>query len=248
MAVAERVAERATLWMPDLLGRGASTVGPDLRYSLEREVERIRDLVSALGDEMEPVGGFPTVIAGHSQGAAIAIALAAREPDIQGLVLSNPVTPWTRRPRVLNLLGAGLIRRVAAGMFWPLRRPLARAIIRRASGPRFRPRAEMIEAYAEPYAERARAETLMRVLADWRPDELLSRMPSRDLVVRVVAGGLDPRITMASAERLARELGGTLRRVPDGGHVLPEQVPGLLAREIEEVLDAVGGGAGPPRT
>lgn len=243
LPVARLVGDRATLLLPDLLGRGASTPRPDLPYALDDEARRLTELVGALRRDglIEPEAGFPTVLAGHSQGAAIALAVAAREPAVRGLFLSNPVTPWTGRPAILDVLRAGLMRRVAAGIFPPLRRPLARAIVRRAAGPGYRPPDDVIEAYAEPYATRERAETLMRLLADWRPAELADRLPSPGLVVRVAAGDLDPRIDALSAERLAAVLGGELRRVPEGGHVLPEQCPGLLAGELLRVLDAVGG-------
>ena len=103
----------------------------------------------------------------------------------------------------------------------------------------YRPPADMIEAYASPYAARARAETLMRLLSDWRPAELAGRLPDRSLAVRVMGGELDPRIDIRSAERLAAALGGRLRRFADGGHVLPEQHPEALASELTRVLEAV---------
>lgn len=246
LTVAQHAAGRATLLLPDLLGRGASTPRPDLRYSLEDEVRRVAELVEALRRDglLDAGAAFPPVVAGHSQGAAIALATAVREPSVRGLLLSNPVTPWTARPAVLVLLRSGLMRRLAAGIFPPLRRPLARAVLRRAGGAGYRAPDDLIEAYAAPYEVRARAETLMRLLADWRPVELTGRLPTRALAVRVVAGDLDPRIDVRSAGRLAVELGGTLRRFPEGGHVLPEQYPEQLAAELGRVLDTVGGDTG----
>ena len=103
----------------------------------------------------------------------------------------------------------------------------------------YRPPADVIEAYASPYAVRARAETLMRLLSDWRPAELADRLPDRPLAVRVMGGELDPRIDISSAERLAVALGADFRRFADGGHVLPEQHPEAVAAELVRVLEAV---------
>ncbi|MFV1985796.1 MAG: alpha/beta fold hydrolase [Gemmatimonadota bacterium] len=240
MRVARRLAAQATFWIPDLLGRGESTPRPDLPYRMDDESRRVHELVEALrGSATGGDPGFPTVIAGHSQGAAIAIAVAREQPAVRGLLLSNPVTPWTKRPVVLGALESGLIRRIAADIFSPLRGPLANAILRRAAGPRFRVPADTVAAYARPYEDRRRAETLMALLRDWRPTEMGDlRVEGR--IIRVVAGAFDPRITEKSAERLADELGAEFTVVPDGGHVLPEQYPDLLAGELERILEDSG--------
>jgi pimeloyl-ACP methyl ester carboxylesterase len=78
----------------------------------------------------------------------------------------------------------------------------------------------------------------MRLLADWRPGEIERWLPDRPLVARVIVGAHDPRITTEAADRLADHLRAPLSRVPDGGHVLPEQVPDLVANEIAAVCEA----------
>jgi pimeloyl-ACP methyl ester carboxylesterase len=247
MEVARRLTGEATFWMPDLLGRGESTPRPDLTYRMEDEARRVRELVAALrrlSAAHDP--GFPAVIAGHSQGAAIAIAVAREEPAVRGLLLSNPVTPWTRRPIVLGALESGLIRRFAAGIFSPLRGPLASAILRRAAGPMFRVPTETVAAYARPYADRRRAETLMTLLRDWEPSEL-DAFGSGGRVSRVIAGAHDPRIAADAAKRLADELDAEFLLVEDGGHVLPEQHPDLVAEELWRILEEIGRGGGRSR-
>jgi pimeloyl-ACP methyl ester carboxylesterase len=85
----------------------------------------------------------------------------------------------------------------------------------------------------------------MALLRDWRPSELDGRVPADRRITRVVAGGLDPRITPGSAERLAQELSAAFTLVPDGGHVLPEQHPDLLAEELSRILEALAAEIGP---
>jgi pimeloyl-ACP methyl ester carboxylesterase len=130
------------------------------------------------------------------------------------------------------------MRRIGAGMFRPLRRPLARLILARAFGPATRAPAGTVEAYCEPYAEPERARALMRLLADWRPAELEHLLPERSLTTRIIVGELDPRIRLEAAETLAERLGAPLTVIRDGGHVLPEQVPDVIARAIAAVCDS----------
>lgn len=237
--VARRVVARhpVAAWLPDLLGRGASDSRPGLRFSLDDEVRRADALIEGLS--VGPTGA-PALIVGHSTGAAIALGLARRRAGIRGLLLSNPVSSDIRRPAALGLLASGLMRTVLAGIFSPLHRTLGERIIRRAGGPGYRAPADVVEAYAAPWADRRRVETLLRILADWRPEELAGHMPERPLVVRVMAGAHDPRIPPAAARALAQALDGTYTLVDDGGHILPEQHPERLAREVGALLADIG--------
>lgn len=246
--VSRLVRGRATFVMPDLLGRGASDAAPHLAFTLDDEVRRVIDLLDAMPETAGRPHSAPPdradglFLAGHSQGAAIALAVASRRSDVRGILLTSPVTPWTARPAVLAGLRPHLIRRGVAGIFSPLRGPLAALVIRRAAGPGFSAPRELVEAYAAPYAERRRAETLMALLRDWRPEELEARLPTEPPPVRVISGALDPRIDPGDARKLAGTLGASFTLVEDGGHVLPEQHPELVAGELRRLLDSVGDG------
>lgn len=240
--VAERFAEAHPgweCWLPDLPGRGASDAPAALSYTLDNEVRRLRELVRALA----PDGPGPRLVAGHSQGAAIALALAREQPGIGGLLLSNPVTPEIRSPSVLRLLRSATVRRAVGSLLAPLHAPLGHLVLRRACGPAFRAPAELVAAYARPWASPARARTLLRILADWRPAELEDRMPRRPVAAHVVIGAHDPRIPVKAAKRLASRLDCGFTVSPDGGHVLTEQHPRLLARLLGEMA---GRSAPPP--
>ena len=213
-------------WLPDLLGRGASEASPGLSYTLDDEVRRLREIIRALALD----GGAPRLVAGHSQGAAAALALAGVEPSVRGLLLANPVTADIRRPLVLRALRSSGVRRAAGHAFAPLHGQIGRLVLRRAGGPAFRAPPALVEAYARPWADPVRARTLMRILSDWRPADLERRMPDRPLAAHVVTGAHDPRIPVVAARRLAVRLGCGITVSPDGGHVLTEQHPRMLAR------------------
>lgn len=234
-----RIAPGFQRWLPDLLGRGSSAARPDLSYRLEDETRRAREMLDLLAAE-----GRPAVVAGHSQGAAIALALAAGDPAIRGLLLSNPIPPDLPRPRALALLASRGARSAIGRIFASRARSIGRLVVVRAAGPGFRASPELVRAYADPYLEPERARTLMRILHDWRPRDLATRMPERELLAHVVAGAHDPRVPPASARRLARRLGAAWTLVEDGGHILPEQHPRLLAETLAGLAERAAGTSG----
>jgi magnesium chelatase accessory protein len=226
--VARVLSNRFSFFLPDLLSRGESTAAPDASYALAEELRRVRELVKGLAIS-------PEIVAGHSTGAALAVALASQEPRVRGILLVNPVTPWTRRPLSLGLLRSALMRHVAAGIMRPFRRPLTRWVLARVYGPGHDVPTDRARTYSEPYADRVRARALMRILADWQPRELAAHLPDSPPVAVVLAGDHDPRIDPLSAARLAERLGASSDRVETGGHVLPEEEPERVARALVSV-------------
>jgi pimeloyl-ACP methyl ester carboxylesterase len=226
--VARLLSDRFSFYLPDLLSRGKSTAAPNTSYALDDELRRLQELLGGLA-----VG--PEIIAGHSTGAALAIALASRKPGVRGLLLVNPVTPWTRRPVTLGVLRSALMRHLASGIIRPFRRPLTRWVLDRVGGPDHDVSVDRVRTYSEPYANPLRALALMRILADWRPIELAAYLKESPPVAVVLAGDHDPRIDPESAARLAERLGASFDRVDTGGHALPEEEPERVARALVAV-------------
>lgn len=240
--VARLLEDGFALRLPDLLGRGRSEARPGVPYTLDRELSRAARLVEDLPDR-----GYLAL--GHSQGAALAVALAAAAaggpPRPAGLVLVAPVTPWTRRPRALDLLRRPVVRRLLAPVATRLRRPLTRLVLeRRAFGDPDRVDEATVRRYVEPWADPRRAEALLRALADWRPDRLSAHLPADPPPAVVVAGGRDRRIPPDQARRWAAHLGAGFRLVPGAGHVVPEERPGAVARAVRRVARRSSGPAG----
>lgn len=227
--VADRLANRWTLVIPDLLSRGRSEARPELPHGLGPEVRRARAVARATG-----TAGRPAV--GHSQGAALAVALADGPDPPSALVAVCPVTPWTRRPAVLEVLRWAAVRRAAAPLASRFRRPAARQVLRRrVFADPARVDDTTVERYAAPWADVHRARALLRVVADWRPSELAVRLPAEPPPTRVVAGAADQRIPPREAGRLARHLDGDCETIDEAAHMVPVEAPGAVVRAVEEV-------------
>lgn len=238
--VADRLRGTFTLHVPDLLGRGVSEPRPDVPYRLRDEVARAATLASELPDR-----GY--LVAGHSQGAALAVALAGsaerrnRVPAPAGLVLIAPVTPWTQRPRLLEALRLSPVRRAVAPLGSVARGPVTRWVLEhRAFADPSRVEASTVRRYARPWSDVRRARALLRVLADWRPAELSGHLPDAPPPTQVVAGAMDRRIRPAEARRWAGRLGAGFSLARGAGHVVPEERPDLTAAAVRRVAERAG--------
>lgn len=229
--LAELLEDEFTLFLPDLPSRGESEPQPELRYRYADELRRARWIL----DRLRPM---PELLVGHSQGAALAVGLAA-EGRARGLVLASPISPWTPRPAVLAALRPRAVRRSVRAAFLPFRRVLARLILRRVCGPETPVTRRMVDLYAEPYADPRRADALLRIVADWRPQELERHLPDRAPPTLVVSGERDPRARPEDAARLARRLGAPLWPARKAGHLLPDEAPALLARAVRAVYEEI---------
>lgn len=228
LPVAERLADDGSVVLPDLVGRGTSRPHPDARYRLSDEVERMQTLVDSL-ELVRPV------VAGHSAGASVALALAGRL-DLGGLVLVNPVTPWTNRPAILGMLRRPLARRLLAPPLRICRRPLTRYILtRRVYGERAPHIGQAVERYSRPYADADRARALLAIFADWSPADVAD-LPQPGATTRVIGGAVDRRIDPEHVRRWAERLGASFELVDGAGHGLPEEEPDRIAAHVRELI------------
>ncbi|MCE2423002.1 MAG: alpha/beta fold hydrolase [Gemmatimonadetes bacterium] len=236
-------------WVPDLLGRGAS-VGSEgsrlekLRYGIPEDVRRLGEMSEVLW----PGKGIPRLIAGHSHGAALAMGLASAAntgPVQRALLLCNPVTHKIIPPAFLSVLRRPAARRAAGVLLAPLQAPLGRFITQMAAGPRFRVSPGVADEYSRPYDDSAGAAVLMKIMADWQPAELegFLPIPGETVSAHVVGGPHDRRIPLKAATDLARMLSCPLTVIPDGGHLIPEQHPALLAGILRDLAGALEGGS-----
>ena len=233
LPVAERLRGGCRLLLVDLLGRGESDPSLRATYDLEAEAGRLAIL-------LEHLGVVRPLLAGHSHGAAIAIA-AANRVRACGLLLVNPVTPDLARPVALTALRYRPVRDAASLAARLFRRPLTRyMLVRRVFADRNAIPAGAITRYAEPWADSHRAAVLPRVLRDWHPAELERWAAPPGIPVAVIAGSADRRIGPELAQRWADRLEGTFHLAQGCGHSAPEEKPDEVARTLKDLLDTIG--------
>ncbi|MFL5884308.1 MAG: alpha/beta fold hydrolase, partial [Thermoleophilaceae bacterium] len=197
----------------------------------------IADNADALAGMLVDRGVDSAIVAGHSWGAGVAIALAERHPQrVRRLVLVNPVTPGDRLGPLDRVLAE---RRVGP--------PLARAAFATAGS-----------ALGSGAFRRALHRTLpgygidrsAEVAREWRSGDawrsfyveqraLFTELPAlrdglADLVqpTTIVIGERDRVTDPAAGRRFAAEIGARLVEVPRAGHLLPMQSPGHVADAI----------------
>ena len=187
--------------------------------------------------EERALGG--AIVAGHSWGAGVAIAMAERSPErVRRLVLVNPVTPGDRLGIADRLLADGRVGPVLArGGLWVAGSALAsrrfRRLLRRTlPGYGIERSAEVARefrtgpAWRSFYVEQRALFSELPVLRDGLAD--LSQPAT------VVVAANDRVTDPAAGRRFAAEVGARLVEVPRAGHLLPMQAPEEVARAIAD--------------
>jgi pimeloyl-ACP methyl ester carboxylesterase len=212
---------------PDLPGHGGS---PPLRA---RGIDAFADTVARTLEELET---GPAQVAGHSFGAHVALALAARRPDlVRALLLVAPSGIETRR-RVVRLvvLGSAVLRpgaRVA-----PLARRFAdRPWFRQAV---FRPwyvsdaaafSARATRAFLSQLPAHTGLRAAARAMLDDDPRFRLKHVTCPTLLLW---GARDAQVPLRDGFELARRLRAPIRSVADCGHL-------LIGERPDAVVDAL---------
>jgi pimeloyl-ACP methyl ester carboxylesterase len=187
---------------------------------------------------LDELGIERATVAGHSWGAGVALALAELAPGRVGaLVLVCPVSPLDRLGQIDRLLAHPRVGPAAA--FAAMR---AAGLALELSWLRGRI-GNMLPGYGDRGGEVARDwgrgtawrsfYTEQRALFDELP-ALRDRLAPGSIPATVVIGEHDHVTSPETGRALARELGGRVVEVKDGGHLLPMRQPRQVADAIRQ--------------
>ena len=217
------LAERFTVYAPDLLGMGFSDRPSDIDYGLRACSERMVEFIDQLG--------IRTLnLLGTSHGGGVAAMMAAFARDrIEKLVLVDPINPWSRHGRkrialLSNPLGAFLFRRAFRYMH-----RTHRFFLRRMYGNPDLVTQATINGYAAGIAQPRSADYGLGVVHTFYEDvrglkEIYPRLSG--IPTLLIWGDRDLAVSPSSAYELQRALPGSeLVMLPGIGHMPYEEVP-----------------------
>lgn len=217
---------------PDLPGFGESEKPPAARfaYDVDAFADAVVDLYAGLG-----LGRAAVV--GHALGAAIAITLAARHPElVSKLVLVDaacgaPPEHWPLRLAAAPIVG-GIITKQLLGPT-TFRAFFQSALFASGSGVGAERTRHYYELFNTPAARGSALATLRRT-GDTRSITALT--PRIETPTLVIWGRDDPLFPAGQGQRLAREIRGARFELLDAGHSPQEERPEAVGRVIREFL------------
>jgi pimeloyl-ACP methyl ester carboxylesterase len=257
--VAERLADRFFLVLPDQRGYGPSSKPEGVDSYRGRHLA-----ADAMAVIEHAAPGRPFALAGHDWGASVAYAIAFARPErLTHLVIANGVHPWCFQCAIIDDAG----QRAASQYMNRLKSAGAEQML---SGDGFRRLMNMIAGFsktgwmtpAEADAYRAgwALPGALTAMLDWyraspivvpEIDEAATGAPILEVPAEkmsvtvphlVIWGEADEAlrpVCLEGLERFARNL--TIERVPDAGHWILHEQPEAVARIVREFLN--GGSA-----
>jgi len=217
------LAPHFSLLAPDLPGHGGSAAFADQQASLPRMAQAVGDLLDALGWQ-------PTLIGGHSAGAAVMVQLQldGRVPQARGLLAVNGALQPL--PGLLGVV-APAVAKFASRSAW-----LPAWVTRHAAQPRAldhliastgsRLDDAGVAHYRGLLAQPAHVRGVLDMLAHWRLDELQARLPALRVPLWLAAGLDDRTVAPVQSLELARRLpAARFHPLPGLGHLAHEEAP-----------------------
>jgi pimeloyl-ACP methyl ester carboxylesterase len=232
------LAERRTVYAPDLVGAGFSERPANLDCTLRANASRLAWFLELLGITNCDV-------LGTSYGGAIAMVLAAilaekRRGLVKRMILVAPVNPWSSHGRLLTRvvgsgLGANLFRRIA-----PYARTTHGYFLRRMYGDPRRITPGTLEGYSAALAFPKALDYGLKITSSWRADmqELQSALPKiSDIPTLFLWGSRDRAVLPASASEVRRHFHNSQLVIFEGaGHLLYEEQPEEFNRAVLDFL------------
>ncbi len=224
------LARTHTVIAPDLPGHGFTRLGTRRRSALPAMAEDLWTLCDALGLA-------PDILAGHSAGAGIALAMAQMRPGATRVVGINAALGGFDGPAAW--LFPSMARALAAVPFVPvavsgmLSATGGGSQILRATGSRVDAAGQRL--YARLVASPAHVEGALEMMAQWSTRSVSEALPRMGVPIRLAYGERDgtvpPRVSIEAAARCPSARAISLGPL---GHLAHEESPDLAAATIRD--------------
>jgi magnesium chelatase accessory protein len=232
-ALMRQLAERFTLVAPDLPGHANTRATGSFEPTLPGTARALGRLVTTLGLS-------PTIVVGHSAGAALAARMTLDrlvEPELV-VGLAPALVPFRGLARAVLHPAAGLLSRsiapalIAAGV---ARTRRVEDIVRSTGSVLDR---QGVESYRRLVARPEHVAGVLAMMARWDLVPLHDALPRLDTPLLLVAGESDRAVPVAQLRAASARLPhATLVVVRGAGHLLHEEQPQHVARLILERVD-----------
>lgn len=237
--VAPELGRRYTVIAPDLPGHGFTSAAREEQYSLP-------GMARSVGALLDELSVSPTLLVGHSAGAAIALRMVLDGcPSPQAVVAINgALLPFRGLQGQLFSPAARLLSRLD---FVP--RMVARragdptAVLRLLHDTGSRIDDTGVALYRRLIRSPSHVAATLRMMAAWDLGSMIPRYPDIEIPVLLLVGEADGTVPPGEAERVARLLpAARVLRLPGLGHLAHEERPREVAGMILEFADEVGVG------
>lgn len=215
----------------DLPGQARTTAPAAFKPTLD-------GMADAVGSLLTEIDAAPAIIAGHSAGAAVAMAMVLRGmADPQMLVSFNGALLPFQGPagHVFPVLARLLYLNPLTQRFfaWRSERPETIARLIRDTGSMLTE--DGLEHYRRLFRDPAHLHGTLSMMAHWDLHAFQRALPDLRTPVLLLAGSRDRAVPPGQADRAATLIPqATVRRLPDLGHLAHEERPDLAARLIAE--------------
>ncbi len=228
------LAPRFTCYAVDLLGMGHSERVSDLPVDFDSQARRMAQF-------MDGVGVVSADVIGTSHGGAVAMTLAAQQPErVRRLVLVAPANPWSKIGSVLAAIIATRIGRCLFLRFASRWNEAAKARMARMYGDPSRMPPDSFPTYSAAAAVPGTLEQVARMMLSWKDDfSALERSLPRisHIPTLLVWGTRDRIVDPRSAARLKAAFTNARLIMMDGlGHLPYEESPDEFNRVLLEFL------------
>lgn len=238
--LAPLLAPRFRIVMPDLPGHGFTRQGNRSRMGLDGMAEDTIRLLHHMNEA-------PQAIIGHSAGAAIALRMAETLPLRAVVGINAALGPFEG---IAGVIFPAMARALALIPFIPTAfsrlsgTPQRVAALIDSTGSQID--AQGLDLYRRLVANPAHVDGTLSMMAQWRLDGLLTRLPLLTTPTLLIATEDDRTVPAdVSARAAARMPAARLLRLPDGGHLVHESHAGTVADAVTAFLAESGVTTGP---